>query len=196
MAYQTYTTDALVIGSENRLTADRIVALFTRDAGLVHARAVSVRREQSKLRYGLQDFSLGQVSLVRGKAGWRITGAERANNLYFSVSNRRVRGALLRVLKLVRRLVRGEETHAALYDILIDGLVTLSACREDEIVRGERLLSLRILAALGYVSPEEDYRDILRAPSLKAAVSCQADSVSEERAVQAAIERALLASQL
>ncbi|MDZ4284360.1 MAG: recombination protein O N-terminal domain-containing protein [Patescibacteria group bacterium] len=196
MAYQTYTTDALVIGSKNRLTADRMVALFTREAGLVYARAVSVRREQSKLRYGLQDFSLSRVSLVRGKQGWRITGAECEGNLYFAANNRRSRGALLRTLKLVHRLVRGEETHVALYDLLLDGLMELTLGQESEIVRGERILSLRILSALGYVSPKETYRQVLMAPSLRAALSCQTDSISEEKEVKFAIDTALLSSQL
>lgn len=196
MSYQTYTTDALVVGSEDNLTADRVIVLFTREAGLVYARAVSVRREKSKLRYALQDFSLAHISLVRGKQGWRIIGAERADNLYFQTSDRRVRGALLRVLKLVRRLVRGEETHAALYDILIDGLAVFSVCRDDEIVRSERVLILRILSALGYVAPKDAYRHILTALSLRAALSFQEDSISEEYAVQAAIDEALAVSQL
>jgi recombinational DNA repair protein (RecF pathway) len=196
VAYQTYTTDALVVGSEDRLTADRLIVLFTREAGLVHARAISVRREKSKLRYGLQDFSLVRVSLVRGKQGWRIIGAERADNLYFSAGDRHVRGALLRVLKLVRRLVRGEETHVALYDILTDGLHALSVCAETELVRGERVLMLRILSTLGYIAPEDAYTHALAAASLREALSSQADSISEERAVRVAIDEALLVSQL
>lgn len=196
MAYQTYTTDALVIGNANHLTADRFIVLFTREAGLVYARAVSVRRERSKLRYGLQDFSLVRASLVRGKQGWRITGAECANNLYFSATDRRIRGALLRVLKLVRRLVRGEEAHNALYDILVDGLAVLAVCRDGEIARGERILALRILSALGYVAPKDDYRHLLATVSLRGALSFQEAGTPEERAVQLAINEALAVSQL
>ena len=196
MAYQTYTTDALVIGSENQLTADRMFVLFTREVGLVHARAVSVRKEQSKLRYGLQDFSLARISLVHGKQGWRITGAECANNLYFSAHGRQVRGALLRVLKLVRRLVRGEETHTALYDLLVDGLAILSSSRDTDIARGERILLLRILSALGYVAPKDAYQNLLLHTSLHTALSCQEHSTSEERAVTMAINEALIVSHL
>lgn len=196
MSYQTYTTDALVVGSIDCLTADRLIVLFTRDAGLVHARAMGVRKEKSKLRYGLQDFSLVLVSLVRGKSGWRIIGAERPRNLYFSASDRSVRGALLRTLKIVRRLVRGEETHTALYDILTDGLSILPHCTEDEIARAERILTLRILFALGYIAPKDAYRRMLFAPSLREALSFQSNSISEERAIKTAIDEALAVSQL
>ena len=196
MSYQTYTTDALVIGGRDHLTADRFVALFTREAGLVYARAVSVRREQSKLRYCLQDFSLVRASLVRGKTGWRVIGAERASNLYFTAPGRVARGALLRVLKLVRRLVRGEEMHRALYDIVIDGLAVLAVCGADEVARGERGLVLRILSALGYVAPKNTYEHALAAPSLRVALSSHTDILSEERTIQKAIDEALAVSQL
>jgi len=196
VAYQTYTTDALVVGSIEHLTADRVIVLFTREAGLVHARAVSVRREKSKLRYGLQDFSLVRVSLVRGKAGWRLIGAERSNNLYFAAHDRVVRGSLLRILKLVRRLVRGEETHTTLYDMLVDGLTQLSLCKEEEIARSERLLTLRILFALGYVAPKDVYEHALAASSLHSALSFQEDNIPEEHAIQTAIDKALAMSQL
>lgn len=195
MAYHTYTTDALVIGSEDRLAADRMLMLFTCDAGLVYARAVSVRRERSKLRYGLQDFSSVRVSLVRGKRGWRIVGAEPKENLYFSASDRQVRAALMRTLKLMRRLVRGEEPHAGLYTTLADGLSLLASCRGDEIVRAERALTLRILAALGYVAPRGDYQYALSASSLGEALVSE-EKETEEESMQSAIDEALAVSQL
>ncbi len=196
VAYQTYTTDALVVGSEDRLTADRSVMLFTREAGLVYARAVSVRREQSKLRYGLQDFSLARVSLVRGKQGWRIIGAERAHNLYFATPDRHIRGAVLRVVRLLRRLVRGEEAHVALYDTLVEGLRTLSVCTEETARRGEQVLALRILSMLGYIAPHEIYRPLLAAPSLAMALTTPASAMSEARVVQRALDDALAVSHL
>ncbi|MBI4086827.1 recombination protein O N-terminal domain-containing protein [Candidatus Kaiserbacteria bacterium] len=195
MAYQTYTTDALVIGSADHLTADRWIALFTRDAGLVHARAISVRKEQSKLRYGLQDFSLARVSLVRGKSGWRIIGAERAHNLYFATPDREVRAAMLRIVRFLRRLVQGEETNVPLYDMLIDGLVVLASSPGDEIVRVERVLTLRVLSALGYVAPHSDYRHMLSVPSLGEALSVTGKE-TEEQSIQSAIDEALAVSQL
>mgnify|MGYP001560626649 CR=1 FL=1 len=191
-----YTTDALVVGSDDRLTADRMFALFTRDAGLVYARAAGVRKEASKLRYGLQDFSLVRVSLVRGKQGWRVVGAERARNLYFEAIDRHARAALLRTLRLVRRLVRGEEAHTALYDTLIDGLAALAVCGEAELERGERMLTLRLLCALGYIAPKSEYEHVLAALTLQEILVSKEDEQSKERTVQRAIDEALAISQL
>lgn len=196
MAYKTYTTDALVVGSEDRLTFDRTIVLFTREAGLVYARAMGVRKERSKLRYGLQNFSTVRVSLVRGKQGWRVIGAERMHNLYFAADDREARAALLRTVKLVRRLVRGEEAHPALYDVLVDGVDTLARCAPEAVVRTERLLTVRLLAALGYVAPRPAYAAALEAPTLAEAMATESTSFDEDRALRTAIDYALSASQL
>lgn len=184
-----------MIGSEDQLSADRTFTLFTRDAGLLYARAVSVRKEQSKLRYSLQDFSLVRVSLVRGKQGWRIIGAERSHNLYYATTDRQTRGALLRVLKLVRRLVRGEEPHVALYTILIEGLETVVQ-GGGEGRRGEQVLTLRVISALGYIAPHDAYQHLLAAPSLSHALLLPEAHLTETSVVQRAIDEALVVSQL
>lgn len=196
MAYKTYTTDAFVIGSEDRLTADRVYMLFTREAGLIYARAVSVRREASKLRYGLQDFSCVRVSLVRGKAGWKVTGAERAYNLYFSTDDRQIRAALLRIFRLMRRLVRGEETHIGLYDVLADGLAALALSEADHTSHAERILTLRLLFMLGYVEPKDAYRSLLGALTLSEALEHAKMSDVQDTAIRTAIGDALEASHL
>ena len=72
--YQKYQTEALVLGSRERGEADRVFALYTRDFGLVWARASGVRRENSKMRYALQSYCYIQTGLVRGKRGWRLAG--------------------------------------------------------------------------------------------------------------------------
>jgi recombinational DNA repair protein (RecF pathway) len=194
VAYQTYTTDALVIGGFDQLTADRNIMLLTRDAGLVFGRAMSVRKEQSKLRYGLQDFSLSRVSLVRGKSGWRITGAEESTNLYFINHDRAVRGALLRIVKLVRRFVRGEEAHPVFYDALVDGLLTLTSLPKERVTFLEQVLTLRLLAILGYVAPHESYMHLLERPSLRDFESIEFEE--DHGPVERAIARALTVSQL
>ena len=53
--YEKYQTEALVLGNREMGEADRVIALFTRDFGLVRARASSIRTERSKMRYAIQD---------------------------------------------------------------------------------------------------------------------------------------------
>lgn len=195
MAYQTYTTDALILGSFEGIAADRTITLLTREAGLVFARAVSVRLEVSKLRYGLQDFSRVTVSLVRGKRGWKVVGAERSDNLYFRAPDRERRAALLRALRLVRRLVRGEGGDRLLYDQLVDGLELLVAADSHELSDVERVLALRLLASLGYIPPHTRYDAALAAETTREAHERLVEATAVHAAT-VAVDRALTASQL
>jgi len=106
MAHQKYTTEAFILTAYDRIGADRVIRLFTEDAGLVDARAMGVREEKSKMRYALQPFSFVRVTLVRGKREWRITGAEPGTNLFLTASDRACRGGLVRIVRMLDRLVR------------------------------------------------------------------------------------------
>src|SRR3989344_1695592 len=101
--YQKYYTEALVLGSRERGENDRVFALYTKDFGLVHARASAVRKETSRMRYALQNYSQAHAALVRGKRGWRVGGA-------IAVRSAKGEGAMTfaRIARLVLRLVAGE----------------------------------------------------------------------------------------
>lgn len=152
MSYQTYTTDALVCGSYDRKTSDRSHLLFTRDAGMLYADARSVREERSKQRYALQEFSLIRVSLVRGKGGWRVGSVESRGNVYYGVTSREARGAVVRVVRLLRRFVHGDDVHASVYETVEWACTILQS---DTVIDHELLLlfvELKVLAALGYIA--------------------------------------------
>src|SRR5690348_10499607 len=104
--YQKYRTEAIVLASLDRGEADKVFALYTRDFGLVWARASGVRREKSKMRYALQQYASTSVGLVRGKRGWRVAGAYEARHMSGWASGT---GTFARIAQLILRLVRGEE---------------------------------------------------------------------------------------
>ena len=81
--YEKYQTEALILGNREMGEADRIVALFTRDFGLVRARASAVRTEHSKMRFAVQDYARADVSLVKGKRGLRLVHGEEKNEYLF-----------------------------------------------------------------------------------------------------------------
>lgn len=150
MAYATYTTKALVCGTFDRNTADRSYLLFTREAGMLYAAARSVREERSKQRYALQDFSLVRVSLVKGKAGWKIGSIEAQKNYYHDAVDKLARGSVVSVFRLLRRFLKGEEAARELFDYVLASL--------DELVEERKyrqflqmVIQVHILAELGYV---------------------------------------------
>lgn len=180
--YQKYQTDAVVLGSREFGEADKTYALYTRDFGLVRARASAVRRESSKMRYALQDCSLASVSLVRGKRGWRVAGARSEEP-----APRAGIHALARAAELVARLIPGEERNEYLYQTLLGAHAALFLGENIESI--EILAVARVLYALGYISAEELRTDLFASAAYTPEILLQ---VSREKTrLLGAINRAL-----
>jgi recombinational DNA repair protein (RecF pathway) len=128
--------------------SDRVYALFTREFGLVRARAGAVRAEYSKMRYALQTSAHVDVSLVKGRRGWRAAGATTLAPL---LANDGLR-AFVRTGKLITRLVVGEEQNEYLYDTLSAARSAYASAEQSSVV--ELLSVARVLYALGYISAE------------------------------------------
>src|SRR5262249_24315110 len=106
--YQKYQTDALVPSSREQGEADKTYAAFTKEFGLVRAKGSAVRREGSRMRYALQNYSFANISLVRGKRSWRVAGARPVGSFHVQ-ENLKGAEAFARIAFLVTRLVAGEE---------------------------------------------------------------------------------------
>ena len=152
--YRIYHTEGIVLGSRATGEASKIFSLFTKELGVLSARAQSVRETRSKLRYSLQDYSFASFDIVRGKNGWRVTSATGEENLaVFSPEKRKeALGVLKRVTTLLSRLSRGEEKDALLFDGLVSSFRALksAAVSTSAIKDLEALLVMRMLHRLGY----------------------------------------------
>lgn len=150
MAYQTYTTKALVCGNKDRNTSDRSYMFFSREAGMLFTEAKSSRKELSKQRGSLQDFSLVKVSLIRGNYTWKIGSIESYKNYYLRAYDKSARGSVVAICRLLRRFVKGEEVDVELFDYVVLAMDTLS----DKIKKRtfvEMVVQVHILGLLGYV---------------------------------------------
>src|SRR3989344_1663096 len=115
--YQKYYTEALILRSRDSGEADRIYTLYTKDFGLVVARASAVRSEHSRMRYALQSYSRAAVALVRGKRGWRLAGASAL------LQTQKVPQGLptfVRIAELLLRLVTEQERNEYLFAVLAE----------------------------------------------------------------------------
>ena len=164
MTYATYITEAIVVGSFANNTADKSFLLFTKRAGMLYASARSVREERSKQRYALQDFSLITVTLIKGKTGWRVGSVDTEGNIFGDALSRQARGSVVRILKLLRRFVAGEEPHPELYDELVYALRYLAADIASHRVLAEEIIEARILSVLGYMSQTAELAPVLAVP--------------------------------
>ncbi|MEK9131388.1 MAG: recombination protein O N-terminal domain-containing protein [Patescibacteria group bacterium] len=159
MSYHIYHTKGIVLGSAPSGEASRHHLIFTRELGLVWAKAQAVRTMRSKLRHSLTDYTFGEFSLVRGKDIWRVTSARMHSNHYIDFGHAKdVRDTLVRITALLKRLLHGEERHDVLFDT-VESAIAFSQRHSFSTVslaQFESITVLRILHLLGYVgaSPE------------------------------------------
>jgi DNA repair protein RecO (recombination protein O) len=160
MSHTIHTTEGFILKSVNFGEANKYFYIFTAEFGLIKAAAQGIRHLKSKLRYSLEDLSLGQISVVRGREIWRITNAE--NKITLKESKEIL--LLSRIFSLLLRLLHGEEKNSILFDYLKEALNFLvdykkeSAERDEAIFSSfECILALRILSALGYIGKLGDF---------------------------------------
>ena len=197
MAHHTYHTDAYVLGGINTGESHRYVLLFTEDLGLIHAVVRSVRKEQSRLRYSLQEYSKTHTSLVRGRDVWRVTGAREHINIYYELRLQKERQALIsRIHLLLRRLLHGEEENRYLFSVLSEIYTALLDVEiDDRILDSLECASvLRILHSLGYLTHDEKFTPLFQdtlftKATLEHTRKIRSDAISE-------INRSLKASHL
>ncbi len=131
-----------------------LVTLLTPELGLIRARAEGLRRSGAKLAHALQTFHESEIVLVRGKEGWRITGALLVHNRFSELAPvSRARAA--RVASLIHRLVQGETSDMILYGIFSGFIEVLPDLAEEQQDAAECLAALRVLSALGLDAGKE-----------------------------------------
>ena len=148
MSYHIYTTKSLVLSAKARGEADRVYSILTRDLGLVRAVGLAVRKENSKLRGGLEPVSLSIISLVRGKEYWRLTSAEFIKKVKKS-----------KALAILEKLVAGETPHPELFDAVGEFLSKPGFDNETQFVA-------TILSHLGYLKKSDlnlDKKNLIKA---------------------------------
>ena len=173
--YRLYHTPAIVLGSSAVGEGSKQVLFFTRELGLVSARAQGVRLARAKLRYHLTDFSYLDAWLVRGREVWRLANAVSRRNFFtdlVAASQAERRIILARLSALLRRLLPPEEAHPQLFDAVVSGCVALTNAERAEAEQIEILLALRILYHLGYVGEPREFLPVAES------VSCGADDLS------------------
>lgn len=128
--------------------ANVVYTLLTRDLGVIRAKAQSIRKITSKLRYGLQYLSYGTVDIIRAKDYYRIVGVEPVGTL---VPADIYHKPLHRITALVPRLLPQDEVIDGLYESVYGAYELLQKYTQtpyESIV--EIITVARILALGGY----------------------------------------------
>lgn len=170
-----YTTDGYILESRSNGETSKVYSIFTRDLGMVWAKAQGVRLQKSKLKPALQSFSRVRISLVRGREMWRITSARAGLNLFREFKSRDGGVKMMaRVFLIVRRLLAGEEKNVKLFEIIEAGFDFLLSQEfsETDLRSLEYILVLKILDNLGYRARGASLQTFIASPfSLDTAAS-------------------------
>jgi DNA repair protein RecO len=154
-------TEGIVLLKRNVGEANTVISVLTETHGLIRAKAASTRAEKSKLRFGLEPLTLATFSFVEGRHEWKLVGVEGVAKVGGNKAPKS-RASLGRVIKLISRLVQGEERVPKLFEDTKIGLHSLAeASSEAELQSIECVLVLRILSDLGYLPQEEKLQPFL-----------------------------------
>lgn len=143
-----YSTHAFVLGRVPAREAGLLVVLLTPEFGLIRARAEGLRRPGAKLAHALQTFCESDITLVRGRDGWRVTGALLTENWFIRLSPSAAERAG-RIAGLMLRLVHGEVNEPELFTLFSSFMAALPELSEEVQDAHECVVALRVLAALG-----------------------------------------------
>ncbi len=156
--YDIYQTEGIILGSLNIREANKLIYILSKNLGLIQATAQSIRKTKSKLKFGLQDFSIANISLVRGKGIWRITNVEFKSNFFYSLQNEKSKLQIIsKILLLLKTLVVGEKYNEELYEIIVNAIYFLEKTKlsDKDVVNFENLILIRVLYNLGYFNSEK-----------------------------------------
>ena len=143
-----YVTEVIVLGRTTHGEANALVTLLTKELGLIRARAQGVRKPGAKLAHALTTLAGSDVTLIRGKEGWRLAGAILSYD-YFESLEAPARERVGRIAALIARLVSGESTDATLYTLMDAFLRALPMLSDEEGENAEVLAALLLLSSLG-----------------------------------------------
>lgn len=129
--------------------AGSLLVLLTDHLGLLTVRAAGLRKSQSKLAHALQTLSESDLMLVRGREGWRLTGAILVTP-HAPILAKAARNRAARLGDLMLRLVRGESPDRELFVAYAGFVRALPTLSEEHAETAECLASLRVLRALGF----------------------------------------------
>lgn len=143
-----YVSRAIVLARNESREYGLALTLLTEEFGLVRARAEGLRKPGAKLASALQTLSESDVTLLRGKEGWRLTGALLCEN-HFSALSPESRDRAGRVASLLLRMAPSDAQEAGFFAPLSEFLRILPSQSLEEQDTAECHTVFALLVHLG-----------------------------------------------
>jgi len=145
-----YTTQGIILKKQDQGEANRSFTVFTKDFGKLSLWATSERKITSKLRGGLELFSLSQLSFVQGKNRKMLVETVSLEQ-HFSIRQDFVRlKTAFKIANLLEQTIIGQEKDEKIWEFLRHSLSLVDQGAPAQMVY--RLFSQSVSLTLGYRS--------------------------------------------
>lgn len=124
-----YATEGIVFKKEDLLESDRVFSVFTRDFGRVEVVGRAIRKIPSKLRGGIDIFSLSAISFIQGRARKTLTEAITVETFKAVCQDPEKHSAALLIARIMDQFIKGEEPDKKIFSLAYDVLGKLNASR-------------------------------------------------------------------
>src|SRR5512138_694291 len=126
-AEHTLRAEVVVLRHSDWGEADRLLVIFSREAGKLRAVAKGARKIRSRKAGHLEPFTHVKLLLARGRDFWIVTQAETVD-AYLPVREDLLRTAYAsKVIELLDRFAYEEGENRALYQLLVDTLERIAS---------------------------------------------------------------------
>jgi len=115
-----YRTEAIILKKEERAEADQIFTIFTRDFGKIEILGRGIRKIKSKLRAGMEQFSLSEIEFIQGKIYKTLTDAVLIDNFPKIKKDLKKLAIAFRISEVFGKLVKGEEPDIKIWNLLVE----------------------------------------------------------------------------
>lgn len=159
-----YRTEAIILSSRPSGESGKYLTVLSKEYGVLKIEAQAVRKNDSKLRQSIQDYSVVDISFVRGKTGNKLVNASFVSNFYYEIPNQKILKSVSNIFRLIEKMIIDEEKDDSIFDLLIKINLILKAnlnCSDDFLKAVEIISVYKILSNLGYISREGEYYFIL-----------------------------------
>lgn len=115
-----YRTKSFVFKKDDRHESDRKFAIFTKDFGRLEVVAKAIRKIKSKLRGGIDIFSLCEIEFIQGKSYKTLTDAvkiEKFNNITQDIEKFKIACQISEVLD---NFIKGQEKDENIWNLIIE----------------------------------------------------------------------------
>ncbi|HEX9019611.1 MAG TPA: DNA repair protein RecO [Anaerolineaceae bacterium] len=166
-AERTLRAEVIVVRHSDWGEADRLLVLFSREAGKLRAVAKGARKLRSRKAGHLEPFTRVKLLLARGRDFWIVTQAETVD-AYLPIREDLVRTAYAAyVIELLDRFTYEEGENRPLFQLLVDTMERVAAL--EDAFPAVRYYEIRLLDLLGF------------RPELNFCTRCRSEIIAEDQ---------------